>query len=76
VSLANGCYTEEGCASLCPRGRYHGDPMAPSWRVTGIQVTAPAALASPLIQGVLNLDFGQKLRPRSLSLFENNAQTT
>lgn len=77
VSLANGCYTEEGCASLCPRGRYHGDPMVPSWRVTGIQVTAPAALASPLIQGVLNppLRDGRFLWGLSFDLGSNTFRT-
>lgn len=54
VSVMNMCYTEEGCDSLCPRQRYASNAMTPSWRITALTVTEPAALASPLIAGVIN----------------------
>lgn len=77
VRVENNCYTEEGCASLCPRGRFVGRASAPSWRVTGIEITAPAALASPLILNVINppLRDGRFLWGLSLDLTSNTFRT-
>ena len=54
VTVTNMCYTEQGTAPLCPCQRYQGTPMNPSWRLTHLRVTEPAALSSALILGVIN----------------------
>ncbi|MEZ4390143.1 MAG: hypothetical protein R3A48_03525 [Polyangiales bacterium] len=54
IATMNMCYTEEGCASLCPTQRFANNAMTPSWRITALTVAEPAALASPLILGVIN----------------------
>ncbi len=77
VAVVTGCYTEEGCDSLCPRGRFVGRATAPSWRVTGIVISEPAALASPLILNVINppLRDGKFLWGLSLDLTSNTFRT-
>jgi hypothetical protein len=48
------CYTEDGTASLCPARRFMNNAMRPSYRLTHIRITAPAALASPILGNVVN----------------------
>ncbi|MFO0653444.1 MAG: hypothetical protein U0326_44900, partial [Polyangiales bacterium] len=52
--------------------------VATHLRVSGLAALAGAPLSreGTEMHLTLNLDFGQKSRPKSLSLFENNAQTT
>lgn len=77
VATVNMCYTEEGCASLCPAMRYRGNAMTPSWRITALTVAEPAALASPLILGVINppLRDGKFLWGLSFNLTANTFRT-
>lgn len=50
-----GCYTEPAAASVCPSAAVaQADPTRPTYRVTHLQVTAPAALVSPILVNVIN----------------------
>ncbi len=49
------CYTEPAAAPVCPSAAVaQADPTRPAYRVTHLQVTAPAALASPILVNVIN----------------------
>lgn len=49
------CFTQEGSAALCPSAAVaQADAMRPNFRVTHIKITAPAALASPILGNTVN----------------------
>ncbi len=49
------CYTQEGAAPVCPTPAIaQPDAMRPTFRVTHIRITAPAALTSAILQNTVN----------------------
>jgi hypothetical protein len=49
------CFTQEGAAALCPSAAVaQADAMHPNYRVTHIKITAPTALASPILGNTVN----------------------
>lgn len=49
------CFTQEGSAALCPSAAVtQSNLMQPNFRVTHIKITAPAALASPILGNTVN----------------------
>jgi hypothetical protein len=52
---ASPCYTQAGSAALCPTAAIaQANPMRPSFRLTHIKITAPTALASPILNSTVN----------------------
>lgn len=52
---AAACFTQESAAAVCPSAAVaQANAMAPTFRVTHIKITAPAALASPILGNVVN----------------------
>jgi hypothetical protein len=49
------CYTQDSAAAVCPSTAIaQADPMRPSFRLTHIKISSPAALASPILGNVVN----------------------
>jgi hypothetical protein len=49
------CYTQESAAPVCPTPAVaQANAMAPTFRVTHIRITAPAALTSAILQNTVN----------------------
>jgi hypothetical protein len=52
---AGGCYVESAAAPVCPSAAVtQADATRPTYRVTHLQVTAPTALSSAIIQNTVN----------------------
>lgn len=72
------CFTQEGSAALCPSAAVaQADPMRPNFRVTHIKITAPAALASPILGNTVNgaIHSGGFLWGISFDLMGNTVRT-
>jgi hypothetical protein len=49
------CFTQTGSAALCPSAAIaQANAMRPSFRLTHIKITAPVALASPILGNIVN----------------------
>ncbi|MFO0649385.1 MAG: hypothetical protein U0326_24295 [Polyangiales bacterium] len=54
ATVVAGCYVEDGAGPLCPAVRGATEASRFSLRVTQLDVTSPAALASPILLNVIN----------------------
>lgn len=55
TDATSACFTQEGSAPLCPSSAIaQADAMRPNYRVTHIKITAPTALATPILGNTVN----------------------